>query len=77
MSFVAVCSLIVKCMMQREMQTYVILSNLLTLVSLSLKSNCNSTVTNIDDMKCFVDISDVTHRCQCTKEVVFRAAHTD
>jgi len=29
---------------------------------LSLKSKYNSQIANIDGIKCFVDISDVTHR---------------
>jgi len=37
----------------------------------------NSKFANIDDVKCFVAISDITHPGPCAKEVIFGAALTD
>jgi len=44
---------------------------------MSIKSKNNSKFANIDDVKCFVDISDVTHPALCAKEVILGAAQTD
>jgi len=44
---------------------------------MSIKSKNDSKFTNIDDVKCFVDISDVTHLGPCAKEVILGAAQTD
>jgi len=71
------CSLFVKCMMEREVQTFVIYWNIPTSLLLLLKSKCNLKVAKIDAVICFVDISDTTHLCPCAEEVVLRAASTD
>ena len=44
---------------------------------MSIKSKNNSKFANIDDVRCFVDISDVTHPGPCAKEVILGAAQTD
>jgi len=44
---------------------------------LSIKSKNNSKFANIDDVKCFVDISDVTHPGPCAKGVILGPAQTD
>jgi len=44
---------------------------------MSIKSKNNSKFANIDDVKCFVDISDVTHPVPCAKEVIIGAVQTD
>jgi len=42
-----------------------------------IKSKNNSKFANINDLKCFVDISDVTHPGPCAKQVIFDAVQTD
>ena len=37
----------------------------------------NSKIANIDGVKCFVDIADVTHRSPCAQEVILCAMQTD
>jgi len=44
---------------------------------MSIKSKNNSKFANIDDVKYFVDISDVIHPGPCVKEVILGAAQTD
>ena len=44
---------------------------------MSIKSKNNSKFANINDVKCFVNISDVTQPGPCAKEVILGAAQTD
>jgi len=44
---------------------------------MSIKSKNNSKFANIDDVKCFVDISDVTHLGPWAKDVLLGAVQTD